>query len=125
MLICSLTTVPALLVRNSAIGTNQGQKFIMVVNEKNIVEAREVEVGQLHGEGLREVLRYRTIRESGANGKDVTKQVEVLKPTDRVIVLGLLRARDGAPVTPQLVNMQTLLPEGSGVADKPADKSKP
>ena len=116
---------PALLVRESAIGTNQGQKFIMIVNDKNIVEVREVEVGQVHGPGLREILRYRTITEPGPEGKDVTKQVEVLKPTDRVIVLGLLRARDGAPVTPQLVNMQTLLPEGSAGADKPSGKTKP
>jgi RND family efflux transporter MFP subunit len=116
---------PALLVRESAIGTNQGQKFIMVVNDKSIVEAREVEVGQVHGEGLREIIRYRTITEPGPDGKNVTKQVEVLKPTDRVIVLGLLRARDGAPVAPQLVNMQTLLPEGSGAADNPSGKTKP
>jgi RND family efflux transporter MFP subunit len=116
---------PALLVRDSAIGTNQSQRFLMIVNDKNIVEAREVDVGQMHGEGLREILRYRTITEPGPEGKDVTKQVEVLKPTDRVIVLGLLRARDGAPVTPQLVNMQTLLPETPVAGGDPASKPKP
>jgi RND family efflux transporter MFP subunit len=116
---------PALLVRESAIGTNQSQRFLMIVNDKNIVEAREVEVGQMHGEGLREILRYRTITEPGPEDKDVTKQVEVLKPTDRVIVLGLLRARDGDPVTPQLVNMLTLLPETPVAADNPASKAKP
>ena len=44
----------ALLVNDRAIGTDQGQRFIVVVNDKNEVERRMVEVGQLH-DGLREV----------------------------------------------------------------------
>jgi hypothetical protein len=58
---------------------------------------------------LREVLRFRTITVPGSEGQDTTKQVEVLRPTDRVIVIGLLRARPGDKVTPRLVDMQTLL----------------
>jgi multidrug efflux pump subunit AcrA (membrane-fusion protein) len=102
----------ALLVNDQAIGTNQGQKYVLVVNDKDEVEYRAVEVGQLH-DGLREVMRFRTIAEPGPEGKDSSKQVEVLKPTDRVLVIGLLRARPGDKVEPKLVNMQTLLTEPS------------
>ena len=98
----------ALLVLDEAIGTNQGQKYILVVNDESKVEYRAVEVGQTQ-DGLREVNRYREIMEPGADGADTTKQVEVFKPTDRVIVQGLQRVRPGATVNPQLVDMLTLL----------------
>jgi RND family efflux transporter MFP subunit len=115
----------ALLVSDRAIGTDQGQRFILAVNDKNEVEYRQVEVGQNHN-GLREVLRFRTITEPGPDGKDVTKEVEVLKPTDRVIVNGLQRVRPGATVEPRPVDMATLLSKSSPTptADKnPAAKS--
>jgi RND family efflux transporter MFP subunit len=105
---------PALLVAEQAIGSDQGQKFLFVVNDRSEVEFRAVDVGQIHG-GLREVLHYRTLTEPGADGNDVTKQVEVLKATDRVIVEGLQRVRPGHKVEPRPVNMMTLLPEaGTG-----------
>jgi multidrug efflux pump subunit AcrA (membrane-fusion protein) len=44
----------ALLVNDRAIGTDQGRKFVVVVNDKNEVERRMIDVGQLH-DGLREV----------------------------------------------------------------------
>jgi multidrug efflux pump subunit AcrA (membrane-fusion protein) len=103
---------PALLVADRAIGTDQGQKYLLIVNDKDEVEYRAVEVGLLH-DGLREVLRFRSITEPGADGKAVEKQVEVLKPTDRVIVLGMQRARPGDKVEPKLVDMQTWLSESS------------
>ena len=99
----------ALLVVDSAIGTNQGQRFVLVVNDKNEVEYHAVDVGQIH-QGLREVMRFRTVMESDAQGQDVTKQVEVLKETDRVIVDGLQRVRPGVKVDPRTVDLVTLLP---------------
>jgi RND family efflux transporter MFP subunit len=101
----------ALLVNERAIGTDQGQRFIVVVNDKNEVERRMVEVGQLH-DGLREVYRSRKVLEPGPDGKAVTKQVEVLKPTDWLVVDGLMRARPGDKVEPKHADMQTLLPAG-------------
>jgi RND family efflux transporter MFP subunit len=98
----------ALLVLDQAIGTNQGRRFILIVNDKQEVEYRPVDVGQLH-DSLREVKRFLTTTELGPDGKDVTVQHEVLKPTDRVIVNGLQRARPGDKVDPKLVDMQTLL----------------
>lgn len=119
----------ALLVLDQALGTNQGQKYVLVVNEQNQVEYRAVDVGQVQ-DGLREVLRYREIAEPGDDGADTTKQVEVLKPTDRIIVQGLQRVRAGAEVIPKLVDMLTLLnaPASSTVApgeEKPPGAAKP
>jgi RND family efflux transporter MFP subunit len=99
----------ALLIADQAVGTNQGQPFILIVNDKNEVEAHPVDVGQVF-DGLREVMRYRTVVEPDAAGKDVSKQVEVLTPTDQVIVDGLQRARPGTKVEPRRVNMLTRLP---------------
>jgi len=99
----------ALLVNDRAIGTDQGQRFVVVVNDKNEVERHMVEVGQLH-DGLREVYRSRTVMEPGSDGKAATKKVEVLKPTDWLVVEGLMRARSGDKVEPKHVDMQTLLP---------------
>ena len=98
----------ALLVLDEAIGTNQGQYYVLVVNDQNQVEYRAVDVGQVQ-DGLREVNRYRAITEPGKDGADTTKQVEVLTPSDRIIVQGLQRVRPGATVNPQLVDMLTLL----------------
>src|SRR6516162_3454662 len=97
----------ALLVNDRAIGTDQGQKFVVVVNDKNEVERRMVEIGQLH-DGLREVYRFRTVMEPGPDGKTVAAKVEVLRPTDWLVVEGLLRARPGDKVAPKHVDMQTL-----------------
>jgi RND family efflux transporter MFP subunit len=99
----------ALLVNDRAIGTDQDKRFIVVVNDKNEVERRIVEVGQLH-DGLREVYRFRTVMEPGPDGKVVTRKVEVLKQTDWLVVEGLMRARSGDKVEPRHVDMQTLLP---------------
>jgi RND family efflux transporter MFP subunit len=113
----------ALLVADSAIGTNQGQRFVLVVNDQNEVEYRPVEVDQLH-DGLREVQRFREVTETGADGKGVLKKVEVLKPTDRVIVDGLQRVRPGVKVDPKPVDMATLLVKPEPGAKKATPKSK-
>jgi multidrug efflux system membrane fusion protein len=114
----------ALLVNDRAIGTDQGQKFIVVVYAKNEVERRMVEVGQLH-DGLREVYRFRTVMEPGPDGKLVARKVEVLKPTDWLVVEGLMRARSGDKVEPKHVDMQSLLPaEGDAKQTVPPSNPK-
>jgi RND family efflux transporter MFP subunit len=99
----------ALLVNERALGTDQDKRFIVVVNDENKVEHRMVDVGQLH-DGLREVYRFRTVMEPGSDGKAIEKKVEVLKPTDWLVVDGLMRARPGDKVDPKHVDMQSLLP---------------
>ena len=75
----------ALLVSDRALDTDQGQKILYVVNEKNEVVSRPVRLGALH-DGLREM-------------------TDGLKPGERVIVNGLQQVRPGVTVEPKLVDM--------------------
>lgn len=76
----------AILVNDRAVGTDQGQKYVSVVDDKNIVEYRPVKLGRLQDDGLRVITTG-------------------LKPGERVVVTGLQRARPGKPVTPLQVEM--------------------
>jgi RND family efflux transporter MFP subunit len=78
---------PALLVAVRALDTDQGQKVLYVVNDKNEVVSRPVRLGALH-DGLREIT-------AGLN------------PGERVIVNGLQHIRPGVTVTPRPVDMPT------------------
>lgn len=77
---------PALLVRETALGTDQGQKYLLVVDEKNVVQYRRVRVGPLQEDGLR-------VLEEG------------LKPGERVIVSGLQLVRPRMEVEVEEVPM--------------------
>jgi len=79
----------AMLVSELALGTDQGQKFVLVVNDQNMVEKRFVKPGPLQDDGLRVM----------ADG---------LKSGESVVVNGLQRARPGKPVTPQRGTMPVL-----------------
>jgi RND family efflux transporter MFP subunit len=72
----------ALLVPEVALGSDQGGRYVLIVNGDNVVEQRKVGAGQVVGE-------MRVI-DSG------------LKPDDRVVVSGLIRAIPGEKVDPQL-----------------------
>lgn len=76
----------AVLVPEKALGSDQGQRFVFVVNDKNTVERRNVIVGQQYGQNR--------VIETAPGDKTVT-------PSDRVIVEGLLRVRQGAEVNPK------------------------
>jgi RND family efflux transporter MFP subunit len=77
----------ALLVPDTALGSDQAGRYVLVVNGDNVIEQRKVQTGQLDGE-------FRVI-ESG------------LKPDDKVVVAGLLRAIPGQKVDPQLQKIET------------------
>lgn len=77
---------PSLLVTERAIGTDQGNKYLLVVDAENRVQYRRVELGPLDDDGLR------VVREG-------------LEAGDWVIVNGLQRARPGAAVNAQRVPM--------------------
>jgi len=70
----------ALMIPDLAVGTDQSQKFVLVVNDKNVVEYKMVQLGPV-------VSGLRVVR-SG------------LQTNDWVIVNGLMSARPGAPVNP-------------------------
>ena len=71
----------ALLVPEDAVGVAQVGNYVLVVNDKNVVEQRPVTAGQ--------VTQAMRVIEKGLDG------------SERVIVNGVQRARPGAPVTPE------------------------
>jgi len=71
----------ALLLPDTAIGSEQVRKFVMVVDGENIARTKYVTLGQLVG-------NLRVIKDG-------------IAPDDRVIVNGLMRARPGTKVAPQ------------------------
>jgi len=83
---------PALLVPDTAIGTSQLGRYVLVVNKDNVVEQRTVTIGQVD-KGLRVI-------ESG------------LKPDDLVVIDGVQRAIPGNKVDPDKQKMT--LPAAGG-----------
>lgn len=76
-----MTVRRALLVPESALLSDQQGRFALVVNDQDVVEVRRVTIGPLEAP-------LRVVEEG-------------LSPTDRVIVLGVLRARPGSKVAPR------------------------
>jgi membrane fusion protein, multidrug efflux system len=75
----------ALLIDDKAVGANQGRRFVLVVNDSNVLEYRPVTLGARHGQ-MHEV--------SGG-----------LTASDRIVINGLMRVRPGAAVTPVIAEM--------------------
>jgi hypothetical protein len=73
---------PALLVPDVALGSDQGGRYVLVVNKDEVVEQRKVEAGQLVG----------TLRVID-NG---------LTKDDRVVIGGIMRAIPGQKVDAQV-----------------------
>lgn len=88
----------ALLITERAVGTDQGRRFVYVVNDQNVVERRDVQLGRVDA-GQQAIL-------------------DGLKPEDWVIVNGIQRARDGAKVDPKKVPM----PGGPAAQPNETDK---
>jgi RND family efflux transporter MFP subunit len=80
----------ALLIPDTALGSDQAGRYVLVVNADSVVEQRKVQIGPLD-DGLRLI-------ESG------------LKSDDRVVVAGLLRAIPGQKVDPQLQKIEPAVP---------------
>jgi RND family efflux transporter MFP subunit len=77
----------AILVPDTAVLTDQDKKYLLVVDDKNIVHRRDVNQGKLREDGMRVILPS-------------TKKDEGISLTDWVIVEGLQRARINYPVDP-------------------------
>jgi multidrug efflux system membrane fusion protein len=85
---------PALLVIDRAIGSDQGLKYVYVVDAENKVQYRRVTTGPLQDNGLRVI-------EQG------------VKPDDRVVIGGLQQVRPRMEVRPDETPMPTLGPSGN------------
>jgi RND family efflux transporter MFP subunit len=86
----------ATVVPERAISTDQTRKVVLVVGPNRIVESREVKLGAPIG---------------------ALRVVTGVKPGENIIVDGLQRAIPGAPVTPQLVQLDA---DGKPLAPPPA-----
>ncbi len=91
---------PALLVSDKALGADQGQKYLLVVDGQNTVQYRRVEAGPLQEDGLRAI-------KSG------------LKPGEWVIVTGLPLVRPKMTVEKEIIAMPTV-PVAAASESKPA-----
>ncbi|WP_417362546.1 efflux RND transporter periplasmic adaptor subunit [Gallaecimonas pentaromativorans] len=81
-------TYPALLIKDTAIGTDLGKKFVLVMDDKHQLNYRTVTLGPRLEGGLR------IVRDG-------------LKATDTIVVNGLQRVRPGATISPDVVPMAT------------------
>lgn len=125
-------------IPEDAVQTGQEGRFVFVVGEKNIVEKRLVELGPTiwkspsrpngHGGGWALVNPDPKPPPPGVKGPPPPTRMRVnsvvsvhsgLSPEDRVIVVGLQKARPTAPVAPE--DWQLLPPD----AKKPPDGKKP
>jgi RND family efflux transporter MFP subunit len=79
------STFPALLINESAVGTDQGLKYVLKVGPDNTIEYRQVKLGPVV-DGLR------VVREG-------------LNAGDTIVVNGLQHVRPGMTITPQRVAM--------------------
>jgi RND family efflux transporter MFP subunit len=91
------TPSPRVLVEERAISSDQRGDFVLVVNEKNIVEYRPVKLGQ-KTEGMRVV-------------------IDGLKADEWIIVNGLQRARPQSPVTRELASKPGAQPTPSAASE--------
>lgn len=76
----------ALLVPDTALGSDQGGRYLLVVGGDNIVEQRKVQIGQID-DSMRVI-------EGG------------LKPDDRVVIAGILRVIPGQKIDPQATKIE-------------------
>ena len=77
----------AVLAPDTAILSDQDKRYVLAVDEKNVVTRRDVTPGKLLDDGMRVILP------AGGEEKGLT-------PADRIVVLGLQRARINYPVDP-------------------------
>ncbi len=89
----------ALLIPDQAVGSDQSQKFVYVVNEQNVVEYKTVKLGPMI-DGLR------VVREG-------------LKPKDWVVVNGLMTLHQGAKVAPSKVPIANAGASAAAASAKP------
>jgi membrane fusion protein, multidrug efflux system len=91
-----------LVVPDVAVGSDQGYKYVFVVNAEGIVQKRDITTGRAHGP-LRAV-------------------VKGLTPEDRVVVNGLMLLRPGAKVVVQTPESKAQSEKAVASADKPQAK---
>ena len=98
------TPYKTLLVIDKAIGSDQGLKFVYVVDSENKIQSRRVKTGTLQEDGLRVIEPYRP--------KTDKEPESGVKPDDRIVVGALPQLRPRMEIQPDLMPMPTTLPGG-------------
>jgi multidrug efflux system membrane fusion protein len=95
----------ALLIREEAIGSDQGHKYVFVVNEKNAVEYRRVKPGPMYRPD--DPLDTRVFRAIDERLPDTPKGQGVARG-ERVVFGGQQRIKEGDIVNPKLLPQKSL-----------------
>jgi RND family efflux transporter MFP subunit len=85
----------AMVIPDEAILSDQDKKYVLALNQEDVVIRRDVSLGKLLDDGMR------VVTAAGASA-------EALTPADRVVVIGLQRARINYPVQPMDENGNAL-----------------
>jgi len=101
--------IERLFVPEAAVGSNQDRKILWIVGQDDLVSAQEVTVGQKLGTWV------------AVTAADPSRP---LTTTDRVVIRGLQRCREGKPVTP-LIAADKDLDRASLVAPAPPAPPEP
>ncbi len=94
------------LVPDTAVLSDQDRKYVLVIDDKNVVQRRDINPGRLLDDGSRIVL-------DGDKGPVVT-------PNDWLIVQGIQSARINYPVEPIKPGESAAAPKPAAVPEKPA-----
>ncbi|MBI1189685.1 MAG: efflux RND transporter periplasmic adaptor subunit [Tepidisphaera sp.] len=92
----------AFVLPDVAVNADQLGRYVLVVNDKNVVERRAVRVGASEGR--------------------LTRIIEGIDGSEHIVVNGLQRARPGSTVAPKMVDESTLI-DGDAKAAKPEGAS--
>lgn len=91
---------PAMLLPEAAVSTDQGAKFVLVVNDKDIVEFRPVTLGARQSGGWQVVEPVKIVRDAQGirRAREGEAGTDSLVAGEKVIVSGLQRVRPGMEV---------------------------
>ena len=104
------------LIVDRAISSDQGLKYVYVVDGKNAIQTRRVIIGPLQDDGLRVIEPY----QPGISNKQVETGV---RPDELVVVGSLPQLRAGMEISPEKVAMPT--PGSAGEPAMPQPSSAP
>jgi RND family efflux transporter MFP subunit len=112
------TPYKALLVIDRAIGSDQGLRFVYVVDAENKVQSRRVNTGTLQEDGLRVIEPYKP--------KTDKEPESGVKPDEWIVVGGLPQLRPRVEIQPDQMAMPTTLPGGDPTQRRrpPGEKKK-
>ncbi len=111
------------LITEQAIGTDQGRKFVYVVNKGKVKEVDKA-TSKVTGEHEGDVVESRSIK-LGSLNKGLRVVTEGLTTSDRVVVSGLQRVRPGKEVAARLADEPAKLAGDAPATTSPKLEARP